>query len=173
MTVDTFFCALLHGETDTSGYPDYNAIVGGLASHWDELSGELIVRAVIGWGGKGQRGDTERIGQRILSSLYQQVIAPFDGVITQRNIDKGSLVQADTTTSTFLFAIMQGDVIRTQVFVPQDEAFGVRPGDKAVVEVPEIPGRTTGVVNSDIARLRRDNDWQERTAAMPANAAPE
>ena len=75
MTVDTFCCALLHGETDTSGYPDYNAIVGGLASHWDELSGELIVRAVIGWGGKGQRGDTERIGQRILSSLYQQVLA--------------------------------------------------------------------------------------------------
>jgi hypothetical protein len=75
MTVDTFFCALLHGETDTSGYPEYNAIVGGLASHWDELSGELIVRAVLGWGGKGQRGDTDRIGQRILSSLYQQVIA--------------------------------------------------------------------------------------------------
>lgn len=75
MTVDTFYCALLHGETDTSGYPEYNAIVGGLASHWDELSGELIVRGVIGWGGKGQRGDTERIGQRILSSLYQQVIA--------------------------------------------------------------------------------------------------
>jgi hypothetical protein len=75
MTVDTFYCALLHGETDTAGYPEYNAIVGGLASHWDELSGELIVRAVLGWGGKGQRGDTERIGQRILSSLYQQVIA--------------------------------------------------------------------------------------------------
>jgi len=75
MTVDTFFCALLHGEVDTSGYPDYNAIVGGLASHWDELSGDLIVRAVVGWGGKGQRGDTERIGQRLLSSLYQQVRA--------------------------------------------------------------------------------------------------
>jgi hypothetical protein len=75
MTVDTFFCALLHGETDTGGYPDYNAIVGGLASHWDELSGDLIVRAVVGWGGKGQRGDTERIGQRLLSSLYQQVRA--------------------------------------------------------------------------------------------------
>src|SRR4029079_18426152 len=66
MTVDTFFCALLHGETDTSGYPDYAAIVGGRASHWDELSGELIVRAVLGWGGKGQRGDTDRIGQKIL-----------------------------------------------------------------------------------------------------------
>lgn len=75
MTVDTFACGLLHGDVDTSGYPQYNAIVGGLASHWDELSGEMIVRAVVGWGGKGLRGDTERIGQRLLSSLYQQVIA--------------------------------------------------------------------------------------------------
>jgi len=75
MTVDTFCCGLLHGDPDTSGYPEYNAIVGGLASHWDELSGELIVRAVIGWGGKGMRGDTERIGQKLLSSLYQQVVA--------------------------------------------------------------------------------------------------
>jgi hypothetical protein len=75
MTVDTFSCGLLHGDTDTSGYPEYNSIVGGLASHWDELSGELIVRAVVGWGGKGLRGDTERIGQKLLSSLYQQVLA--------------------------------------------------------------------------------------------------
>jgi hypothetical protein len=75
MTVDSLVCGLLHGETDTSGYPDYNTIVGGLASHFDELSGELIVRAVVGWGGKGQRGDTERIGQKLLSSLYQQVVA--------------------------------------------------------------------------------------------------
>jgi hypothetical protein len=75
MTVDTFVCGLLHGDTDTSGYPEYNAIVGGLATHWDELSGELIVRAVIGWGGKGLRGGTERIGARMVSSLYQQVLA--------------------------------------------------------------------------------------------------
>ena len=75
MTVDTFFAGMLHGETDTSGYPDYHAVVGGVASHFDELSGELIVRAVVGWGGKGQRGDTERIGQRLLSSLYQQILA--------------------------------------------------------------------------------------------------
>jgi hypothetical protein len=75
MTVDTFLCGLLHGDTDTSGYPEYNAIVGGLATHWDELSGELIVRAVLGWGGKGLRGGTERIGTKMVSALYQQVLA--------------------------------------------------------------------------------------------------
>jgi len=70
---------------------------------------------------------------------YQRVVAPFDGVITQRNIDNGSLVQAG---STFMFTLMHSDVIRTQVFVPQDEAFGLGPGVDAVVRVPEIPGRT-------------------------------
>src|SRR5256714_1451392 len=70
---------------------------------------------------------------------YQRVVAPFDGVITQRNIDNGSLV---TSGSTFMFTLMHPDVIRTQVFVPQDQAFGVGPGVDAVVRVPEIPNRT-------------------------------
>jgi RND family efflux transporter MFP subunit len=73
---------------------------------------------------------------------YQRVVAPFDGVITQRNIDIGSLVQADATSGTFMFTIMQGDVIRTQLFVPQDGAIGVKPGIDAVVHVPEMPNRT-------------------------------
>jgi RND family efflux transporter MFP subunit len=74
--------------------------------------------------------------------LYQRVVAPFDGVITQRNTDVGSLVQADATSGTFMFTIMQGNVIRTQVFVPQDAAFGLKPGIDAAVHVPEIPDRT-------------------------------
>src|SRR4051794_2674578 len=41
-----------------------------------------------------------------------------------------------------MFTIMQSNVIRTQVFVPQDQAFGLAPGVDAVVHVPEIPGRT-------------------------------
>ena len=78
---------------------------------------------------------------------YQRVVAPFDGVITQRNVDVGSLVQADATSGTFMFTLMQGNVIRTQVFVPQDEAFGLKPGIDAAVHVPEIPDRTfTGTV---------------------------
>ena len=74
--------------------------------------------------------------------LYQRVVAPFDGVITQRNIDVGSLVQADATSGTFMFTMQQSNVIRTQVYVPQDAAFGVEPGVDAVVRVPEIPDRT-------------------------------
>jgi RND family efflux transporter MFP subunit len=72
---------------------------------------------------------------------YQSVVAPFDGVITQRNIDVGSLVQADATSGTFLFTLMKSDELRIQLYVPQDEALSVAPGVEAIVRVPEIPGR--------------------------------
>ena len=70
---------------------------------------------------------------------YQRVVAPFDGIVTQRNIDNGSLVQSG---STLMFTMMHSNVIRIQLFVPQDEAFGVVPGIDAVVHVPEIPDRS-------------------------------
>jgi RND family efflux transporter MFP subunit len=72
---------------------------------------------------------------------YQRVVAPFDGVVTQRNIDIGSLVQADAVNSTFMFTVLQSGVIRTQIYVPQDVAPGVKPGIKATVTVPELPDR--------------------------------
>ncbi len=75
LAFDTFVCALLDGETDTSGYPEYNAIVGGVASHWDEATGDMIVRAVVGWGGKGVRGDTDRAAARLLAGLFTNILA--------------------------------------------------------------------------------------------------
>src|SRR6202011_2786577 len=72
---------------------------------------------------------------------YAAVVAPFDGVITQRNVDVGNLVQGNATSGTFMFEIMQQDVIRVWVYVPQDSAFGVAPGIDAIVRVPELPDR--------------------------------
>jgi RND family efflux transporter MFP subunit len=72
---------------------------------------------------------------------YASVVAPFDGIITQRNVDVGSLVQGNANTGTFMFEIMQKDVIRVWVYVPQDAAFGVAPGVDAIVRVPELPNR--------------------------------
>ena len=73
---------------------------------------------------------------------YQQVVAPFDGVITQRNIDVGSLITADATSGTSMFSMVQSGVIRVWVYVPQDDAFGVRPGVGAIVRVPAMPNLT-------------------------------
>jgi hypothetical protein len=75
LAFDTFACALLDGETDTSGYPAYNAIIGGVASHWDEATGDMIIRGVVGWGGRGVRGDTDRLGSRILGGLLRNILA--------------------------------------------------------------------------------------------------
>jgi hypothetical protein len=75
LAFDTFVCALLDGEVDTSGYPEYNAIVGGVASHWDEVTGDMICRAVVGWGGKGARGDTDRMASRLLTTLLTNILA--------------------------------------------------------------------------------------------------
>jgi hypothetical protein len=75
LAFDTFVCGLLDGNLDTSGYPEYNAIVGGVASHWDETTGDMIVRSVVGWGGKGVRGDTDRTAARILSGIFTNIRA--------------------------------------------------------------------------------------------------
>jgi RND family efflux transporter MFP subunit len=84
--------------------------------------------------------------ERLLKMLrqnraYALVLAPFDGVITQRNVDVGALVQGNANTGTFMFEIMQKNVIRVRVYVPQDAAFGVTPGVDAIVRVPELPDR--------------------------------
>lgn len=75
LAFDTFVCTLLDGEVDTSGYPEYAAVVGGVAAHWDEATGDMIVRSVVGWGGKGVRGDTDRIGAKLLAGLLTNVLA--------------------------------------------------------------------------------------------------
>jgi multidrug efflux pump subunit AcrA (membrane-fusion protein) len=63
---------------------------------------------------------------------YAAVVAPFDGVITQHNVDVGSLVQGNATSGTFMFEIMQENVIRVSAYVPQDAAFGIAAGIAAV-----------------------------------------
>jgi hypothetical protein len=75
LAFDTFVCTLLDGEVDTAGYPDYSAVVGGLASHWDEATGDMIVRGVVGWGGRGVRGDTDRIASRLLGAILTNILA--------------------------------------------------------------------------------------------------
>jgi RND family efflux transporter MFP subunit len=69
---------------------------------------------------------------------YQTVRAPFDGVITVRNVDTGALVSEGAT---LLFRVAQAGQLRTYVNLPQSEAAAVRPGQSAWLTVPEIPGR--------------------------------
>lgn len=80
-------------------------------------------------------------------SGYENVVAPFDGVITARNVDVGSLVtgtgavaSADNTAPTSgLFGIARSDQLRAVAEVPEAAAFRVRVGMTAHVEVTDVP----------------------------------
>jgi RND family efflux transporter MFP subunit len=76
-----------------------------------------------------------------LDLQYTHIIAPFDGIVTQRNIDVGDLMQADATGGTYMFEIQQKAAIRVFSYVPQDAAFSVAPGVGAIARVPELPDR--------------------------------
>jgi RND family efflux transporter MFP subunit len=69
---------------------------------------------------------------------YQTVKAPFDGVITVRNVDVGALVNSGNT---LLFRIAQTGTLRTYVNVPQAFATSVRAGQSARLTVVDYPGR--------------------------------
>ena len=73
---------------------------------------------------------------------FEKITARFDGEITGRFIDVGSLVTADAASGSPLFSIARTDVLRVQVFVPQTAYFVVKNGDHATVTVPEIVNRT-------------------------------
>ena len=79
---------------------------------------------------------------------FQKVYAPFDGVITVRNVDPGSLITAGSTTGTTeLFTLAQVDVLRIFVSVPQSNAPDIKVGESAKVSVRQLPGRSfTGKV---------------------------
>ena len=85
-----------------------------------------------------QQAVVNRLGQL---TGFEQITAPFDGVITSRFIDVGSLVTADVASGTPLFSIARTDVLRVQVYVPQTDYFGIKDGDRATVKVPELPDR--------------------------------
>lgn len=88
---------------------------------------------------------------------YLVVKAPFDGVITLRNLDAGALVGAG---STLLFRIAQTGTLRTYVNVPQANAGSMRPGQTAHLSVSNLPGRRfTGAV----ARTANALDPNSRT----------
>ena len=75
---------------------------------------------------------------------YRIVVAPFDGVITLRNVDSGALVNSG---STMLFRIAQTEALRIYLNVPQTNTSSVHRGDAASVTVSNLPGSTfRGVV---------------------------
>jgi RND family efflux transporter MFP subunit len=73
---------------------------------------------------------------------FERVVAPFEGVVTARNVEQGDLVNDGSGGGArSLFDVAQSDVLRVQVEVPQSEALSIQDGQEATVTVSERPGR--------------------------------
>ncbi len=88
---------------------------------------------------------------------YRRVLAPFDGTITRRHLDRGALVKA---ASTALFDIAQTTTLKVFVDVPQTLAPDVRLGMAARVFAPEAPEK---IVEGKVVRTARALDPATRT----------
>ena len=88
---------------------------------------------------------------------YRVVRAPFDGVITQRNVDTGALVNAG---STLLYRVAQTATLRTYVNMPQAYSDSVHTGQLASLSVANLPGRK---FPGRVARTSNSLDPNSRT----------
>ena len=73
---------------------------------------------------------------------FEKIVAPFDGVITERHTDFGDLVNAGNAgTGRELFRISQNNTVRVFVAVPEEFSAQVRPAAKASMDVTSLPNR--------------------------------
>jgi RND family efflux transporter MFP subunit len=75
---------------------------------------------------------------------FENVYAPFDGIITTRNTDIGDLINAGSSSvaRTDLFHIAQAGTLRVYVNVPEEYWRGIQPGQTAAdIALAEFPGQ--------------------------------
>ena len=110
---------------------------------------------------------------------YEKVTAPFDGVVTARNVDVGALVTAGgapglAATPGELFHIEQTDMLRVFVDVPQNDAQYITPDTGAYLSVQQYPGRkfaakvarSTGAIDPSSRTLRVEVDVDNHAGAL-------
>ena len=72
---------------------------------------------------------------------FKTLVAPFDGVVTQRAIELGQLMTAGGTTGNPLFQIADVHRVRIYVRVPQAYIDFLKPGITASLRMPQYPGQ--------------------------------
>src|SRR3982074_206633 len=77
---------------------------------------------------------------------YTQIVAPFDGVVARRQVNRGDLVQAAAATRTTpsagsLFTVQRIDTIRVFCDVPENDAPHLQVGDPAIVKPSGFDGK--------------------------------
>ena len=110
----------------------------------DEKNSDLAVKLAAV---QAARANVERLNAL---EAFKQILAPFDGVVTSRNIDVGALVSVGGQTP--LFTVDDEHRLRIYVNVPQVYSAEVKPGSKASFTVPEYPGQGFDAVLVSTAR---------------------
>ncbi len=93
---------------------------------------------------------------------YLRIIAPFDGVVTKRNVHPGALVGPSGVpgSQTSMLRVEEVTHLRLVVAVPEAYVGGVEPGVKVKFTVPAFPGQT---FSGTVARLAESVDPATRT----------
>ena len=96
---------------------------------------------------------------------YLEIRAPFDGVVTLRNLHPGALVGPASGTPGAQPIVQVEDLNRLRLVVPVPEAYtaGIREGQQAAFSVPAFPGR---IFHAPIARIAHDVTQNTRTMAV-------
>jgi RND family efflux transporter MFP subunit len=116
----------------------YSALIGRQV-----ISQQVMDEKTADAAGKKTIADSARANVRRLEALesFKTIVAPFDGIVTQRNTDVGALINAGNTAGQELFEVSDEDKVRIYVQVPQAFSANLRPGLKATLELPQYPGR--------------------------------
>jgi RND family efflux transporter MFP subunit len=90
-------------------------------------------------------------------TVFKRIVAPFNGVVTKRNIDIGDLVDGTTKP---LFLVSSVDHLKIYVYVPQSYAQFVRAGQEALIKQDELRDKS---IPAKVARTAGAIDPVSRT----------
>lgn len=97
---------------------------------------------------------------------YLKIPAPFEGVITERNVHPGALVGPGNDVA--LLTIEEVDHLRLVVPVPEEDVSGIVKGASVQFQVPAWPERT---FSGTVARVSGSLDSKTRTMAVEMDVA--
>jgi membrane fusion protein, multidrug efflux system len=86
-------------------------------------------------------GEQANFGALNLIKSYLIVRAPFDGVITERNVHPGALVGSGVHTSGPMLMLQQQNRLRLVVDIPENYSQGMKSGKEVTFQVNAIPGK--------------------------------